>query len=190
MLFTTPAPAYAVKLLTFTRNKEKENNSPKLMIRFFRIWFEHCWLRNKDSWRHKEPDRQRLSPLLKLCWQHQLLFTLVSGSVRKSETLLTLPRHAKFSTSVFPWIRPTSVPNAHNKTTWNSDDFRSCYKVKTQSRFTETFAKVHQPVEWTWAPFQANLDWLMFSLNQHHLTFFATDVNLSFSFSLWDFGLV
>lgn len=73
----------------------------------------------------------------------------------------------------------------HNKTTWNSDDFRSCYKVKTQSRFTGRFAKVHQPVEWTWAQFQANLDWLMFSLNQHHLTLFAAEGNLSFFFSLW-----
>lgn len=71
--------------------------------------------------------------------------------------------------------------NMCNKTAWNSDDFRSCYKVKTHNRFTETFAKVHQPVEWTWAQFQANLDWLMFSLNQHHLTFFATEVNLLFS---------
>lgn len=47
ILFTAPVPAYAVKLLTFTRNTEKENNSPKFMIGFSRIWFEDCLLAAK-----------------------------------------------------------------------------------------------------------------------------------------------
>lgn len=44
ILFTTPVPAYTVKNLTFTRNREKENNTAQLMIPLFRIQFEDCLL--------------------------------------------------------------------------------------------------------------------------------------------------
>lgn len=97
------------------------------------------WLWNKDYCRHKNTDRQWLSPLLKLCWQHQPLFNLVPGSVSKSEIPLTLPHHAKYSISVFPWIRPTSAPKCaqqnHMKLRW--------FQITLQSQNTE---QIHRKI--------------------------------------------